>query len=136
MSVKGDTPLHVMLYEYDQMLQNNTLGYARFLQNDLIGGVHGTWDDHDYGGNDRGSELKDREARRDAYLNFLGVLKENKRYQRQGVYSSVEFGDDVHSMQYDSTNTQGRSNNKVKVIFLDTRWHREKHCIPSVGSNL
>lgn len=79
-----------------------------------------TWDDHDYGGNDRGRELKEKEARRDAYLEFLGVPKDSARWERSGVYGSVEFGEDLH---------------KVKAIFLDTRWHREKHCIPSVGSS-
>ena len=105
------------------MLRNSTMGYARFISSDnnmLVGGVHGTWDDHDYGGNDRGGELKGKEKSRDAYLDFLGVPKENSaRRNRRGVYGSVEFG----------------SNDKVKIIFLDTRWHRDPHCIPSVGSS-
>ena len=104
------------------MLHNKTLGYAQFVSNNnrLVGGVHGTWDDHDYGGNDRGYELNNREERRDAYLNFLDVSKDSPRYERKGMFSSIEFGQD---------------DNIVKVIFLDTRWHREKHCIPSVGSH-
>ena len=119
----GDMPLSIMQIEYDEMRHNTTLGYAKFRddsKNMLIGGIHGTWDDHDYGGNDRGYELKEREERRDMYLDFLDVPKESARYKRQGVYSSIEFAKD--------------NNRTVKVIFLDTRWHREKHCIPSVGS--
>jgi len=106
----------------DQMLHNKTLGYAEFTSNNnrLVGGIHGTWDDHDYGGNDRGYELNNKEERRDAYLNFLDVPKDSQRYNRKGMYSSIKFGQD---------------DNIVKVIFLDTRWHREKHCIPSVGSH-
>eukprot|EP00571_Detonula_confervacea_P001424 CAMPEP_0172323010 /NCGR_PEP_ID=MMETSP1058-20130122/47576_1 /TAXON_ID=83371 /ORGANISM="Detonula confervacea, Strain CCMP 353" /LENGTH=439 /DNA_ID=CAMNT_0013038909 /DNA_START=35 /DNA_END=1351 /DNA_ORIENTATION=- len=134
---KGDAPLDVMQKEYQQMLHNKTLGYAQFLQEDdiLIGGVHGTWDDHDYGGNDRGRELKEREERRDAYLDFLDVPKDSERWERKGVYGSIEFGEDI-SIDNDSNHLHDeRSNNKVKVIFLDTRFHREKHCVPSVGSN-
>ena len=119
MEVKGDYPLEVLKSEFHQMKTNTTLGYASFIKNTFLeGGVHGTWDDHDYGGNDRGHELKGKEERRDAYLDFLGVKTENN--DRPGVYNSVEFGTEP---------------NKVKVIFLDTRYNRSKHCIPSVGSN-
>ena len=75
-----------------------------------------SFDDHDYGGNDRGRELTEREER-------IDVPKDSPRWERKGVYSSIEFVG------------QGQDNNIVKVIFLDTRWHRERHCIPSVGSN-
>eukprot|EP00984_Skeletonema_dohrnii_P008865 scaffold3303_cov93-Skeletonema_dohrnii-CCMP3373.AAC.5 len=119
MEVKGDYPLEVLKYEFQQMKTNTTLGYASFIQNKMLeAGVHGTWDDHDYGGNDRGYELKGKDERRDAYLDFLGVRRKN--YDRPGVYNSVEFG---------------KQPNKVKVIFLDTRYARSKHCIPSVGSH-
>lgn len=133
MKVKGDTPLNIMYEEYSQMLSNSTLGYATFIKEKyLISGVHGVWDDHDYGGNDRGRELKQREDRRDAYLDFLGVpISDNSRRHRHGLYSSIEFG----TYSYNETNTDKVRNNRVKVIFLDTRWHREKHCIPSVGAN-
>lgn len=117
--VKGDYPLEVLKYEFHQMKTNTTLGYANFIKNNMLeGGVHGTWDDHDYGGNDRGYELKGKDERRDAYLDFLGVKRKN--YDRPGVYNSVEFG---------------KHPNNVKVIFLDTRYNRSKHCIPSVGSH-
>ncbi|KAL7538337.1 hypothetical protein ACHAXR_008488, partial [Thalassiosira sp. AJA248-18] len=90
---KGDTPLAAMRNEYDQMIHNKTLGYAQFIPL-VAGGVHGTWDDHDYGGNDRGRELKEREERRDAYLEFLDVPKNSDRWERKGVYGSIEFGED------------------------------------------
>ena len=121
MEVKGDTPLDTLKNEFHEMKTNTTLGYANFIQNKMLeGGVHGTWDDHDYGGNDRGYELKGKVERRDAYFEFLGVKRSKYNNNRQGVYSSVEFG---------------QQPNQVKVIFLDTRYNRSKHCIPSVGSN-
>jgi alkaline phosphatase D len=126
-TIKGDAPLDVLRNEYFQMLHNETIGYTHFLQQmkyrgeiGEAGGIHGTWDDHDYGGNDRGHELTDKAGRRDAYLEFLDVHRDNSRWQRDGMYSSIEFGD---------------NDGVVKVIFLDTRWHREKHCIPSVAAN-
>lgn len=128
-NVRGDASVHELRKEYRHMLHNHTLGYAPFLRRDglLTGGVHGTWDDHDYGGNDRGRELTDREARRDAYLEFLGVAQGSARWGRKGVYGSVEFGEHLSAGE--------GQNRRVKVIFLDTRWHRDRHCIPSVGSH-
>uniref|UniRef100_A0A7S4HVT3 PhoD-like phosphatase metallophosphatase domain-containing protein n=1 Tax=Odontella aurita TaxID=265563 RepID=A0A7S4HVT3_9STRA len=117
---KGDAPPSDLAAEYDRMRADADLGYAPFLERaELPGGVHGTWDDHDYGGNDRGVEARDKIPRRDAYLDFLGVPPDDPRRSRPGVYSSV---------------TYGRSPRKVKVIFLDTRWGRDRHCIPSVGA--
>ena len=130
--VKGDIPLDVMQNEYEQILHNKTIRYGKFIHSGLLeGGVHGTWDDHDYGGNDRGRELKGREERRDAFLEFLDVPRNDKRWDRKGVYSAIEFGEDNPDGEPDELT----ENNKVKVIFLDTRWHRERHCIPSVGSH-
>ena len=120
-NIKGDTPLDVLRNEYHQMLHNKTMGYTQFLQEiGGAGGIHGTWDDHDYGGNDRGHELTEKENRRNAYLEFLDVPRYSPRWQRDGMYSSIEFGD---------------NDGVVRVIFLDTRWHREKYCIPSVAAN-
>ena len=116
--VKGDTPLDILEKEFHEMKTNATLGYANFIQSKVLeAGVHGTYDDHDYGGNDRGYELKGKEDRRNAYLDFLGVKRSNNR---QGVYNSVQFG---------------QGNEVVKAIFLDTRYNRAKHCIPSVGAH-
>jgi len=70
-------------------------------------------------GNDRGVEMPDKGARRDAYLDFLGVRPDDPRRERNGLYSSVTFG---------------RPPRMVKVIFLDTRWGRERYCIPSVAA--
>jgi len=136
MKIKGDTPLDVLRNEYDQMMRNETLGYAKFIQSDfLVGGIHGVWDDHDYGGNDRGREFTDKESRRDAYLDFLGVPRSDPRWERRGVYSSIEFGASSTD-SLDSSEMNAQQSNRVRVLFLDTRWHRDYHCIPSVGSTM
>ena len=48
-----------------------------------------------------------------------GTTISSERYDRQGVYNSVTFGQPPH---------------QVQVIFLDTRWARQDHCIPSIGT--
>lgn len=111
---RKEASLESLKYEYDQMKTNGTLGYSNF-HPPL--GIYGTWDDHDYGGNDAGRELPKRRERADLFWDFLGRKIEN----RDGVYSSL---------------TIGSAPRKVQVIFLDTRWHREQHCIPSVAMKM
>lgn len=121
----GDADVNVLVEEYDQLRHNNTLGYARTMlppsPTAPRGGIHGTYDDHDYGGNDRGREMTGKSARRDAYLDFLGVPTDHPRRQRNGLYSSISFG------------TAPR---RVSVLFLDTRWGRDRHCIPSIAATV
>lgn len=64
-----------------------------------------------------GREMPDKAERAAAYYEFLGLPAIDKR---QGLYYSVDLGD-VPERQ-------------VKLIFLDTRWHRGKHCFPSVAN--
>jgi len=126
----GNAPVTALQYEFNQLRTNDTLGYSRTMLSGPAappGGIHGTYDDHDYGGNDRGNEMPDRQARRDAYLDFLSIDKSNNtssnssRRSRPGLYSSVSFG------------TAPR---KVLTIFLDTRWGRDRHCIPSIAASI
>lgn len=102
--------------EYERTLTNDTVGYGEFINTVPLGAL-GTWDDHDFGANDAGIELKDKEQRQDAFLNFLGRPQKLKRLD--GVYSSV---------------TIGSPPNQVLVIILDTRTNRDRHCIPSIAS--
>jgi alkaline phosphatase D len=143
--VKGDAAVDVLRNEYRLMHDDEGMGYSRFLRNmamarrdggseggnggAIAANAHGTWDDHDYGGNDRGAEMPDRGARRDAYLEFLQVTRESERYHRSGVYSSMDY----RHVLGDGIDDGGGG--AVRVIFLDTRWHREGHCIPSLASN-
>lgn len=96
--------------------------------------VEGVWDDHDYAENDAGriSETK-RRSRIRTYLEFLSVPPGHARYARDGLYSSHRFRiccDDTN----ESTSSCERSGNGfLRVIFLDTRSHRDDHFIPSIG---
>lgn len=72
--------------------------------------VIGTWDDHDYGANDAGRSYPKRDSSQRYFLDFLGVPTDHPRRTREGVYSAHVYG------------PPGR---RVKVILLDTRYHRD-----------
>jgi alkaline phosphatase D len=73
--------------------------------------ILGIWDDHDFGKNDAGREYPKRVESQGALLDFLGVPKDSARRGRKGTYDSHEFGSETE---------------RVKVILLDGRYHREK----------
>eukprot|EP00808_Paulinella_micropora_P028206 g35372.t1 len=94
--------------------------YRRFRENTR---VEGTYDDHDYGVNDGGKHVDARLARQRAFLSFLQLDQQHgldARWSRTGLYSSHEWGPSPERT--------------VRVIFLDTRFHRDYHVIPSIGS--
>ena len=73
--------------------------------------IIGTWDDHDYGLNDGGVEFTSKKETQQAFLDFMGVSKTDKRRIQEGVYSS--------EMIKTKTGT-------VKIIILDTRYFRDR----------
>lgn len=68
-----------------------------------------TWDDHDYGVNDGGSEYPKRTESQQVFLNFFGEPKGSPRRKREGVYNAKLFG------------PPGK---RVQIILLDTRYFR------------
>ncbi|KAL3736518.1 hypothetical protein ACJRO7_025463 [Eucalyptus globulus] len=82
-------------------------GYSRVRQNAK---VIGTWDDHDYGLNDAGKEFGGKITNQRLLLDFLDEPKDSPRRNQAGVYASYTFG------------PVGK---QVKVILLDTRYHRD-----------
>lgn len=72
--------------------------------------VIGTWDDHDYGNNDAGTEWKVKAEAQQLMLDFLDVPENDIRRNREGVYHSQTFP---------------TPNGSVKVILLDTRYFRD-----------
>ena len=80
--------------------------------------VVGTWDDHDFGVNDGGAFVDNREDRRDQFLDFLKIPLDSPRRNRLGVYASHDFGLD---------------NKQVRVILMDTRFDRSNPVLPLVG---
>ncbi|GKU98228.1 hypothetical protein SLEP1_g11259 [Rubroshorea leprosula] len=72
--------------------------------------VIGTWDDHDYGLNDAGKEFTEKVANQKLLLDFLDEPQDSPRREQAGVYVSYTFG------------SLGK---QVKIILLDTRYHRD-----------
>lgn len=90
----------------DYQMQWNQKGYKDFTKNISI---LATWDDHDYGLNDGGTEFHKKKESQQEFLDFFRVSKQDPRRKREGIYHSEIF----------KTN-QG----SIKVIILDTRYHR------------
>jgi alkaline phosphatase D len=123
---RGVAPLHELETEYRQLGDNASLGYSGFKPPQ---GIFGVLDDHDYGANDGGKELTQKEERRRLFQDFLQYPTElkNKIESRQGLYHSIDL---VHR-QLHAVDKQQR----VKIVMLDTRWFRDAHCIPSVAAS-
>jgi alkaline phosphatase D len=71
--------------------------------------VLATWDDHDYGQNDGGSDFAHKEAAQALFLKFWGIGEGDPRATRPGVYHAATFGP---------------PGERVQVILLDTRSFR------------
>ncbi|MEM8739382.1 MAG: alkaline phosphatase D family protein [Planctomycetota bacterium] len=72
--------------------------------------VMATWDDHDYGLNDAGSEFALKEVAQETFLDFFGFAADAPIREQEGIYHARVFG------------PEGR---RVQVILLDTRYHRD-----------
>lgn len=106
-NVYGDTEdMSVLRSKYETQLDMSS--YRTVL---ATAEVIGTWDDHDYGRNNAGREYLQRNASQQEALDFLGVPYDDPRRDRAGLYSSHAWG------------PEGR---RVKVILLDTRYHRDE----------
>lgn len=72
--------------------------------------IMGTWDDHDYGANDAGKEYPMRRESQQAFLDFFKFRQDAPIRQQEGIYHSKTFG---------------KKGQRVQVINLDTRYHRD-----------
>jgi alkaline phosphatase D len=105
-NIYADTQdMSVMQALYDR--QKAHPGYRRVRE---AAAVIGTWDDHDYGVNDGGRAFPRRDSSQTLLLDFLDVPPDDPRRDRAGVYSAHTFGP---------------PGQRVKVLLLDTRYHRD-----------
>jgi len=135
---KGIASLDTLAKEYQTMLTDTRIGYTDFLhsmQSSTTAGmiIGGTWDDHDYGGNDYGKEMIEKIQRQGLFLKFLHnstklasklEVSSSSSSLRQGVYSAMTFHGPSSS-----------SSSSILVLSLDTRSGRDYHIIPSLGGN-
>jgi alkaline phosphatase D len=68
-----------------------------------------TWDDHDYGLNDGGSDFPGKHLAKNEFINFWNIPKTSPVHKQGGIYHSATFGP---------------LNQRVQVILLDTRFFR------------
>ena len=68
-----------------------------------------TWDDHDFGEDDAGSDYPQKEASRQVFLDFWGEPADSPRRARDGIYASYVFGP---------------PGQRVQLILLDLRYNR------------
>ncbi len=94
------------LLEKNYHIQKNKLRYQEFIKSTEI---LATWDDHDYGVNDGGTEYPMKEASQQLFLDFIAVPINDIRRKQEGVYFSKTYNVDKY---------------KVKILLLDTRYFR------------
>lgn len=105
-NIYGDSDtMAVLQRKYNMVLQEP--GYQQLQKKTKIIGV---WDDHDYGKNDAGKEYEMKEESEQLFWDFIGEPANSPRRQQEGVYSA---------------HTYGPEGKQVKVILLDSRYHRD-----------
>jgi alkaline phosphatase D len=65
--------------------------------------IIGTWDDHDYGGNNANGNFAEKRESQRLFLDFLGEPADSPRRRQEGIYTSYTYG-------------------RVKFILLDNRY--------------
>ncbi|MCI0461457.1 MAG: alkaline phosphatase D family protein [Gemmataceae bacterium] len=104
-NIYGDTKdMAVLKAKYDKL--GAVPGYQKLLK---ACRVLATWDDHDYGWDDAGSDYPRRVESQQIFLDFFGVARDSPRRQQEGVYHAEVYGP---------------PDKRVQVILLDTRYHR------------
>jgi alkaline phosphatase D len=104
-NIYADTAnMSLMKKKYDQLA---ALPGFRELVSDCR--VLATWDDHDYGLNDGGSDFEKRVESQQVFVDFWRDPLDSPRRSRPGVYLAHTFGPDGQRLQ---------------VILLDTRYFR------------
>ncbi|MGV6846097.1 MAG: alkaline phosphatase D family protein [Lutibacter sp.] len=99
---------------YEQ--QNNDSQFKKF-KNKIP--VIATWDDHDFGENDGGTDYSKKDESQQLFLDFFNIPKQDIRRKRKGVYFSKIYNIDSHS---------------IKIILLDTRYFRSKLTLDSTST--
>ena len=106
-NIYADTDnMETLRTEYNKQLNHED--YKRLIATTKI---LGTWDDHDYGLNDGGEEFEMKKESQQIFLDFMGVTKNDKRRQKEGIYHAEEIK---------------TKNGIIKIIVLDTRYFRSR----------
>jgi alkaline phosphatase D len=99
-------------------LQKSNEQYVRLREKTKI---IGTWDDHDFGANDVGSEYPMKKESKNLFLDFLDVQANSPMRRHEGIFSSEQIIFDKMT---------------IKIILLDTRTFRTElkvNPLPNLG---
>ena len=94
----------LMMQEKYALLKN-----SRFFRGLKDKPILATWDDHDFGLNDGGSEYPQKKEAQAEFWNWLDEPADSPRRKQEGVYHAQSFGP---------------SGKRVQVLLLDTRYFR------------
>jgi alkaline phosphatase D len=105
-NIYGDTTdMSVLASKYDELAASPEF-VALKAETPLVA----TWDDHDYGQNDAGSEYPMKAESKALFLDFWEEPADSPRRMRDGIYTSYRYE---------------QPGGVVKLILLDTRWFRD-----------
>lgn len=105
-NIYGDTEdMEVLRKKYQQLGDNYNYGLLKEKCP-----IIATWDDHDYGVNDGGKEYPMKAESQRVFLEFFEEPSTSPRWKREGIYTSYDYGS---------------GEQQVKVVLLDTRYHRD-----------
>ncbi len=95
-SIASIASIEILKNEYDNLISNSTIGYIDFLNasSKSLSSIHGVHDDHDYGANDYGKQMPDKEERKDLFLNFLRVSNEQLIMMNRDIKTHDDDDDD------------------------------------------
>jgi len=98
--------------------------------------VYGIYDDHDLGVNDGGRDIPDRAARRELFQRFLAGREDTSvcTNMTNATESESELKRGRESYRTFALGAADGSHS-VRVVILDTRYHRDPHAVSSVGSS-
>lgn len=106
--------MHFM--EQNYLKQKSDTAYLNFIKNvDVLA----TWDDHDYGLNDGGTEYVQKEIAQKLFLDFFDISENDIRRNQEGIYFAKDYT---------------INNNTIKIILLDTRYFRTSLTIDTLSN--
>jgi len=114
-NIYGDThDMNVLRTKYNKWMMK-----PEYVQLKKSTRILATWDDHDFGQNDRGRHYPEKEASKDIFLEYFGEREDSDRRNHEGIYHS------------ETIDWQG---NRIQIILLDTRTFRD-NLLPYQGEH-
>lgn len=102
--------------------------------------IDGIWDDHDMGINDGGKHVSNKNERQEMFMKYITTDRDTKVNtcsvtEQDGKHCSYNdiYMNERRDGLYKIIDKRFNSGSIVRFILLDTRSHRDNHCIKSLG---